>query len=125
MNELYYEGSSGPETWGREPILINILFEVYLKASLAGIQAVAESARERIPGLCSRETEAGKAERHAVGEFRRNFAKSSIIGKRAQRPIRTNLDKFSQVPRSSANAERQSGSRKEMFCISLILSSCR
>lgn len=74
--------------------MINILFEVYLKANLAGIRAVAESARERIPGLCSRETEAGKAERHAVGEFRRNFAKSSIIGKRAQRPIR---DKFGQV----------------------------
>ena len=54
--------------WGREPILINILFEVYLKANLEGILAVAESARERIPGLCSRETEAGKAERHAVSK---------------------------------------------------------
>ena len=62
---------------------------------------MAESERERIPDLGSREA---KGTTTMLFSFEEGDAKSSIIRRRAQRPRRDEyLDKFSQVLRDSAN----------------------
>ena len=62
---------------------------------------MADSKRERIPGLYSRKTEGPTT---MLFSFEGADAKSSIIGRRAQRPRRNiDLDKVSQVLRRSAS----------------------
>ena len=85
-------------------LLVNILLEqVSFKASVEGRErrAVAESERERIPDLGSREA---KGTTTMLFSFEGGDAKSSIFRRRVQRPRRdVYLDKFSQVLRVSAS----------------------
>ena len=85
-------------------LLIKVLCEkMSLQTSFEGRERRArmERERERIPGLYSRETE-GPAT--ILLSFEVGDAKSSIFGRRTQRPRRDiDLDKVSQVMRGSAS----------------------
>ena len=74
---------------------------------------MADSKRERIPGLYSRKTEGPTT---MLFSFEGADAKSSIIGRRAQRPRRNiDLDKVSQVLRGSASNDMTAETRCFVF----------